>query len=99
MRRERERKRRTKKKVPIYISKNYSLACIYAFQRVRTVSITGLKKKKKRISKQDSIRDENERYEQRNMTKQYRAMIRDYKRLRVPIINNDYDDDDNDCEL
>lgn len=57
------------------------------------------KKKKKRISKQDSIRDENERYEQRNMTKQYRAMIRDYKRLRVPIINNDYDDDDNDCEL
>lgn len=26
-------------------------------------------------------------------------MIRDYKRLRVPIINNDYDDDDNDCEL
>ena len=31
----------------------------------------------------------------KDTTKQYRATIRDYKRLRVPIINNDYDDDDN----
>lgn len=93
--RERAREKGERRKKCLYTSVKLFIS-VYLCVSTSTDSVNYRFEKKK--SKQDTYVMKTKDMS-KNTTKQYRAMIRDYKRLRVPIINNDYDDDDNDCEL